>query len=949
MAETMVVEAALSAIFHAVFERIASSGVVNYFMEKKLNDESLQKLKMFLLSANAVLVDAEEKQITNPAVKEWLDKLNGAVHDAEDLLDEIVYEDLQYNLRAKSQTGTSKVWNSITAFISFDEGIPSKLENVLAKLKIIIEQIGVLRLKEVASGVPLSSSRTTTSCQEKCDVLGRDMDKEAIFELWQSNDASSDEICVVPIKDMGGIGKTTFTRFIYNDSRVNERFDLKAWVCVLVNFDSFQTFKTILEEVRKTLAGKKVFLVLDDVWNENYNEWDEFLKVFKCGAQEVKIIVTTRSERVKSKLCTVPTHHCLKKLSNDRSWDLFVQHAFENGKCCADLEVIGKQIVKKCRGLPLAIKIVGGSLRSNENPTHWKQILKSHIWDLPEAKTNILPALRLSYHYLSSHLKSMKPEEIGDEYFNDLVSRSFFQQSNKSKSHFLMHDLINDLAKSISGEFCLRLENDEPNGVTKKIRHLSFYRANIDASKKFEIPFEAKGLRTFLGERCISELGELQHLSGKLSILNLENVHCINKDAMEVILKDKQDLSKLELKWEHGHGTEDSEKERNVLEQLCPHTKLNSLTIEHYEGTSFPNWLGDCSFSNMVSIVLRNCKCCFSLPPFGQLHALKELKIEGFELYGNDSSTIKPFKSLKYLSFKNMREWQEWIIFEDENLESLSASVGSHLDLTSLTYLKISTCPTFVSFLSGGICARKLTEMEVFSCKKLKSLPEGMVTLLPSLSSLQLYKCPELDSFPKDGLPSNLKALTIQYCEKLLSCRKEDFIIWSKCEELESFPKEALLPPTLTNFSISSFPNLKSLNGKGFQHLTSLQSLMIWSCYKLQCLPEQGLPTSLSVLQIFGYPLLNQQCEKETGKDWLKIAHIPYIEIDRHDQTTVSLLVVNNNCLHNCYQFHATANCWSFWIMHVSYLMCFQVTIKAHSLLSFLMDLLLPLSFFVMM
>ena len=115
-----------------------------------------------------------------------------------------------------------KVWNSITAFISFDEGIPSTLEKVLAKLKIIIEQIDVLRLKEVASGVPLSSSRTTTSCQEKCDVLGRDMDKEAIFELWQSDDASSNEICVVPIKGMGGnIGKTTLAQFVYNDNRVN--------------------------------------------------------------------------------------------------------------------------------------------------------------------------------------------------------------------------------------------------------------------------------------------------------------------------------------------------------------------------------------------------------------------------------------------------------------------------------------------------------------------------------------------------------------------------------------------------------------------------------------------------------------------------------------------------------------------------------------------------------
>ena len=102
---------------------------------------------------------------------------------------------------------------------------------------------------------------------------------------------------------------------------------------------------------------------------------------------------------------------------------------------------------------------------------------------------------------------------------------------------------------------------------------------------------------------------------------------------MEVILKDKLDLSKLELKWEHGHGTEDSEMERNVLGQLCPHTKLNSLTIEHYEGTSFPNWLGDCSFSNMVSIVLRNCKYCFSLPPLDNYMPLRNLKLKVLIVY----------------------------------------------------------------------------------------------------------------------------------------------------------------------------------------------------------------------------------------------------------------------------------------------------------------------------
>ena len=156
------------------------------------------------------------------------------------------------------------------------------------------------------------------------------------------------------------------------------------------------------------------------------------------------------------------------------------------------------------------------------------------------------------------------------------------------------------------------------------------------------------------GGSGIVELKDMSNLQGDLCIRGLESVD-IEKDAVSANLLHKKYLNKLVLEWDFLRYIEDSIKEKSLLEQLCPHTNLNSLTIKYYGGTSFPNWLGDCSFSNMVSIVLRNCKYCFSLPPFGQLHALKELKIEGFdrllgvghEFYGNDSSTIKPFRSLK--------------------------------------------------------------------------------------------------------------------------------------------------------------------------------------------------------------------------------------------------------------------------------------------------------------
>jgi hypothetical protein len=215
---------------------------------------------------------------------------------------------------------------------------------------------------------------------------------------------------------------------------------------------------------------------------------------------------------------------------------LFEKHAFKNEN--ADefpvLEKIGRQIVQNCKGLPLAVKALGGLLRSEQDPREWTKILKSDIWDLPEGNNSILPALRLSYHYLPSHLKrcfaycSILPkdyefkkddlvplwmaedlllqskgnermEEIGEWYFDDLVSRSFFQRSSIYYSRFIMHDLVNDLAKFIFGEFCFMLEIDESCEINSKTRHLSYVRTEFDAFKKFKVSHQAKYLRTFLG------------------------------------------------------------------------------------------------------------------------------------------------------------------------------------------------------------------------------------------------------------------------------------------------------------------------------------------------------------------------------------------------------------------------------------------------------------------
>ncbi|GMY22699.1 putative disease resistance rpp13-like protein 1 [Fagus crenata] len=142
MAGALVGGAFLSAFLQVAFDRVASREVLDYLKGRKLIDGLLQKLKIELMSADAVLIDAEEKQITNPAVKKWLDELKDAVYVADDLLDEIAYEALRCKLEAES---TSKVMGFISTFVNpFDRRIQSELEKVLNTLESITKQKDVL-------------------------------------------------------------------------------------------------------------------------------------------------------------------------------------------------------------------------------------------------------------------------------------------------------------------------------------------------------------------------------------------------------------------------------------------------------------------------------------------------------------------------------------------------------------------------------------------------------------------------------------------------------------------------------------------------------------------------------------------------------------------------------------------------------------------------------------
>ncbi|KAM1580728.1 hypothetical protein ACFX10_028664 [Malus domestica] len=127
---------------------------------------------------------------------------------------------------------------------------------------------------------------------------------------------------------------------------------------------------------------------------------------------------------------------------------------------------------------------------------------------------------------------------------------------------------------------------------------------------------------------------------------------------------------------------------------------------------------------------------------------------------------------------------------------------------------------------------------------------------------------------------NSLEKLIIDYREGLtcsFPTNLTSLMIWKvkSCKWMEM-----LLPKSLTELSIGGFPNLKKLSSKGFQFLTSLESLELWDCPKLASIPDEGLPLSITELCIYGCHVLKERCQPGKGRYWHKISHIPYIDID---------------------------------------------------------------------
>ena len=266
--------------------------------------------------------------------------------------------------------------------------------------------------------------QTCSALDESLDIFGRDDDKEAVVKILLDQ-KDQKVVQVLPIIGMGGLGKTTLAKMVYNNHKVQKHFELKMWHCVSENFEATAVVRSVIElatngrcdlpdnmellrgKLQEAIGRKRFLLVLDDVWNEEPRKWEDDLKPLLCssnGGSGSMIIVTSRSQQVASIMGTLPPHE-LACLSEDDSWKLFTKKAFNNRGAQEqpdELVTFGRRIVNRCKGLPLALKTMGGLMSSMHQVQEWRTIAESNMGD---TGNEVLSILKLSYRYLSSEMK----------------------------------------------------------------------------------------------------------------------------------------------------------------------------------------------------------------------------------------------------------------------------------------------------------------------------------------------------------------------------------------------------------------------------------------------------------------------------------------------------------------------------------------------------------------
>ncbi|KAL5832266.1 hypothetical protein ACOSQ4_017620 [Xanthoceras sorbifolium] len=465
------------------------------------------------------LKDAEEKQYGDATICGWVSDIRELAYDIEDLLDTFHLKihsedddgDDAETTEEKPQPGC---FPSMSCCLFHKAKEKVYLYNIGKEIEELKNKLNDLSRRRQLYGLQASENnregrsndvvrskelRRATSFAVERNVVGFDDDAHELLAKLFHDDPRR---FIVSIYGMGGLGKTTLAGKLYHNSDVKRRFmNCCAWVSVsqdyttqdllvkLIKSFGFGTKK--IEDLEKmdeadlgrylheSLQGRSYLLVIDDVWDKE--AWKGLKRVFPDNKNGSRVIITTRNKEIAESADERTYAHKLRYLRPDESWQLFCEKAFQSFVPNEELKKLGREMVQKCKGLPLAIIVLGGLL-SRKKPQEWR-VVRNHLWQhLKADEIEIQLVLALSFDCLHYTLKQcfllgLFPEDfdinmeklihllvaegfipqdedhimedVAKDYLDELIDRSLLQVESRKWGRIAtcrIHDLLRDLA-----------------------------------------------------------------------------------------------------------------------------------------------------------------------------------------------------------------------------------------------------------------------------------------------------------------------------------------------------------------------------------------------------------------------------------------------------------------------------------------------------------------------
>ncbi|KAJ4753132.1 Disease resistance protein (CC-NBS-LRR class) family [Rhynchospora pubera] len=744
---------------------------------------------------------------------------------------------------------------------------------------------------------------------------------------------------ILPIVGVGGLGKTTLAQLVYNDERFRQHFDRFGWIWVFNDFDVKRFTKAILEsvteyssnntelsllqgELKKELASKRVFLVLDDVWDDQHSHWQSLMVPF-FSPKRVSILVTTRNQSVALTTQTI-SHVKLGALPDEQCWKIFQHYAlsgFPNIIKHQDLLELGRRIINKSSGLPLAVKSIATLLRY-ENEERWEVILQSEIWG-EDPKNEAFSALRISYICLPEHLKScllfcsmfpkgyfyeenelinlwiaqnyvvsrgkMSMEEIGSEFIRELRQRSFldlaYSVSSSNNQTYKIHDVVHDLLCLISKGAHRELHVDSPVHTTDDICYHLLVEGRSNLIDMHFMPKQLTMLRTL-----ILRYRQMQALNDKNGHLVLPNIKRLR--ALEIFVRSEyyslipigqmKHLRHLVLYNYNGD-----------LEPICQLFHLRSILLSNCLLKELPKGFGN--LVNLKSLSLSRCGIK-SLPESFSLHS----KLEKLGIWFCHKLEILPKNLGKLVNLRELRidecplQALPESMCELSNLKSLTLdcsdnhlkvpeAIGNLLNLQELSInAQIDYLPPSFNKLYNNCRSTRLHHVVVGESGGVGWL-RNFENFKGTLCFENLSNLVDLDEVWQNILVAmhNLEGLVLGwdshvYVIKEPSMRDKNVLFVSITRSSDRLPSEQMslsilesLKPhrNLKQLALSSLcASLQTINlhfcynlcSLSFGNLSALRNFRLWGPKGLSSLPEDSFPPQLEKLDIYnGYNLIS--------------------------------------------------------------------------------------------